>query len=163
MRKQANNYAFIDNQNILLGVRGLGWRLDWARFRKHLAEKYAVTTAYQFIGFLPANQPVYTALQRAGFQLIFKETVRGAGGKHKGNVDAELVLQAMIDYAVYERAVIVSSDGDFACLVRHLKRHDKLHRVISPAPRTCSVLLKKAAEQQIDFLEGLREKLAWKK
>ena len=41
-------------------------------------------------------------------------------GKPKGNVDAELVLQAMIDYQDYERAVIVTSDGDFACLVRYL-------------------------------------------
>ena len=65
----------------------------------------------------------------------------------------------MIDYNEYDRAVIVSSDGDFACLVRHLKRNDRLERVISPASRTCSALLKKAAGQEIDFLEGLRRKL----
>lgn len=50
------------------------------------------------------------------------------GGKPKGNVDAELVLQAMIDYRDYERAVIVTSDGDFACLVRYLYEEGKLER-----------------------------------
>ena len=65
----------------------------------------------------------------------------------------------MIDYNEYDKAVIVSSDGDFACLVRHLKRKDKLERVISPAARTCSALLKRAAEHDIDFLDGLRRRL----
>lgn len=53
------------------------------------------------------------------------------GGKPKGNVDAELVLQAMIDYRDYERAVIVTSDGDFACLVRYLYEEGKLERVLT--------------------------------
>ncbi len=26
-----NNYAFIDSQNINLGVKSLGWKLDWLR------------------------------------------------------------------------------------------------------------------------------------
>lgn len=43
-------------------------------------------------------------------------------GKRKGNVDAELVLQAMIEYPNYERAIIVTGDGDFGCLVRYLNR-----------------------------------------
>jgi len=38
-------------------------------------------------------------------------------GKVKGNCDAELILQAMIDIDKYEKAVLVSSDGDFACLI----------------------------------------------
>lgn len=35
MRK-ANNYAFIDSQNLNLGVLALGWKLDFARFRSYL-------------------------------------------------------------------------------------------------------------------------------
>src|SRR5712664_769372 len=53
-------------------------------------------------------------------QQPFKEVTIRADGKPKANVDAELVLQAMLDYPHYERAVIVTNDGDFACLVRHL-------------------------------------------
>ena len=83
--------------------------------------------------------------------------------KLKGNVDAELVLQAMIDYANYERAVIVTSDGDFACLVRHLYEKGKLERVLSPTVNTCSVLLRQAARARIDFLEGARSKLEFKR
>lgn len=35
-------YAFIDSQNLKLGVRSLGWKLGFARFRKYLEDKYKV-------------------------------------------------------------------------------------------------------------------------
>ena len=38
----------------------------------------------------------------------------------KGNVDADMVLQALLDYEKYDQTLIVSSDGDFYSLVRHL-------------------------------------------
>lgn len=50
------NYAFIDSQNVNLGIRELGWQLDFARFRIYLKEKYGVSRAYIFIGYLPGNE-----------------------------------------------------------------------------------------------------------
>jgi uncharacterized LabA/DUF88 family protein len=47
-------------------------------------------------------------------------------GKVKGNVDAELVLHAMIEYPNYDKALIVTGDGDFFCLVEYLIKQDKL-------------------------------------
>jgi len=43
------NFAFIDAQNVHLGIKSLGWQLDWGRFRVYLREKYKVTKAYLFI------------------------------------------------------------------------------------------------------------------
>jgi len=107
---------------------------------------------------MPAQQALYTRLQNAGYTLVFKD-VTYREGKPKGNVDAELVLQAMIEYSNYERAVIVTSDGDFACLVRHLKEKGKLERVLSPNRKGCSALLKRAAQEKLDFLEAARDKI----
>lgn len=115
-----NNYAFIDSQNIYLGIKNRGWTLDWKRFRVHLKETYGVTVAYAFIGRIPEYERIYTNLQRWGYVVVFKEVTYDNHGKAKGNVDAELVLQAMIDFPDYEKAVIVTSDGDFTCLVRYL-------------------------------------------
>lgn len=42
---QENNYAFIDGQNVNLDIRGLGWQLDFRKFRIYLREKYHVTRA----------------------------------------------------------------------------------------------------------------------
>lgn len=156
------NYAFIDGQNLHLGITGLGWRLDWKRFRVHLTEHYRVGRAYYFIGYVPGHQKMYVGLQNAGYTLVFKEVTYGMGGRPKGNVDAELVLQAMLELPHYDSAVIATSDGDFACLVRYLYDRDKLERVLSPHRRTCSALLKRAAREKIDFLEDAKRKISYK-
>lgn len=93
--------------------------------------------------------------------LIFKTVTWRDDGKPKGNVDAELVPQAMIDRDEYERAVIVTSDGDFACLVRYLDEADKLEAVLSPNRERCSALLEKAAKGRMQFLDTLRERVEW--
>jgi hypothetical protein len=69
MRKEGNNYAFIDAQNVYRGIKSLGWSIDWFRFRKYLTEKYDVTTAYMFLGYVSTNDGLYETLQKAGFIL----------------------------------------------------------------------------------------------
>ena len=75
-----NNYAFIDSQNLNLSVQELGWRLDFAKFRIYLQDKFRVTKAYLFIGFIPGNQKLYDYLQKVGYTLIFKPTVSDLNG-----------------------------------------------------------------------------------
>lgn len=65
MKKPGNNYAFIDSQNLNLGVQKLGWKLDYRKFRVYLLEKYAVQRAYIFIGFTSLNQGLYDRLQES--------------------------------------------------------------------------------------------------
>ena len=123
-----NNYAFIDSQNLNLAIKDKGWKLDFKRFRFYLTDKYLVEKAFLFIGFIPTQQSLYTALQDYGYILIFKPTLILQEGKIKGNVDAELVLHTMIEYPNYNKAIIITGDGDFHCLVEHLKKHDKLEK-----------------------------------
>ncbi|MEW6508797.1 MAG: NYN domain-containing protein [Bacteroidota bacterium] len=163
MLKQDNNYAFIDGQNLNLGIKGLGWGLDFKKFRIYLREKYSVRKAYYFIGFVPGNSDLYATLQNYGYILIFKPTFRNVDGKIKGNCDAELVLQAMIDFNSYQKAVIVSGDGDFYCLVKYLREKDKLKIVLAPDKNRYSGLLKKAAAANLAFMNDLRNKLEYLK
>jgi len=155
-------YTFIDSNNLNLGVQSLGWKLDCKRFRIYLKERYNVSTAYLFIGYVPTNQDLYSSLQKAGYVLIFKPTLPDKDGRVKGNIDADLVLQAMIDFKNYDKAIIVTSDGDFHSLVKYLYEQNKLLFVISPYVKTCSVLLKKAAKEKIVFMDNLRKKLEYK-
>lgn len=96
MHTRANNYAFVDSQNLNLGIRNQGWLLDFRRFRRYLADKYSVTKAFLFIGYVPGNETLYTSLQEYGYLCIFKPTLELPDGRVKGNVDAELVLHTMI-------------------------------------------------------------------
>ncbi len=115
-----------------------------------------------FVGYIPQNQDLYQSLQKAGYILIFKPLIPDKDGNVKGNIDADLVLQAMIDYQNYDRAVIVTSDRDFYSLAKYLYEHNKLEKVISPYTKTCSVLLKKSAKEKIVFMDNLRGKLEYK-
>jgi uncharacterized LabA/DUF88 family protein len=163
VKDTANNYAFIDGTNLHLTMVNLGWALDYKRFRIYLQDKYNVTTAYYFLGFVEQNSNLYRGLQKDGFILIFKPTLTLPNGAVKGNVDAELVLQAMVDYPKYDQAVIVASDGDYGCLVKYLRGKDKLKTVLAPCLKGCSSLLMKAAGSQIAFLDNLRNKLQYMK
>ncbi len=163
-KNKAKNHAFIDSQNLNLAIRDLGWRLDFARFRVYLAEKYSVTKAFLFIGYIEGNNDLYKGLQEAGFICIFKPTLKYHDGTTKGNCDAELVLQAMIEFPHYERAVIVTGDGDFQCLVKYLIEQNKLKAILIPNKNKFSALLKfKIFRPSLRFMNNLRELLAYKK
>lgn len=125
------NYAFIDSQNLNVGVKSLGWRLDFRKFRIFLKEAYGIQKAFLFVGYLGKNKKLYAKLRRNGYVLIFKPVLK-KGSCVKGNVDAELVLHTMIEWKNYEKAVIVSGDGDFYCLVEYLEEKKKLLKIIAP-------------------------------
>ena len=129
--KEETVYAYIDSNNLNLGIEALGWKLDFKRFRVYLKEKYNVS-------------------------------VPDKDGSVKGNIDADLVLQAMIDYKNYDKAIIITSDGDFYSVVKYLYEQNKLLFVMSPYIQTCSALLKKAAKEKIVFMDNLRKKLEYK-
>ena len=160
MKFDQPHYAFIDSQNLNLAVRDQGWKLDFRRFRKYLNDKYGVIKAFLFIGYVPTQQSLYTALQEYGYVLIFKPTLPLKDGRVKGNVDAELVLHAMIEFPQYERAVVVTGDGDFHCLVEYLKKQGKLLRLLIPNRHKYSALLRGFASDMA-FVSDLRGKLEY--
>ncbi len=163
--KKLANYAFIDSQNLNLGVRSIGWRIDYRKLRLYLKNKYKIEKAFMFIGLVANNQKLYTELQSAGFILIFKPTVRYfVDGKEtvKGNVDAELVLHAAaIEYSNYDKAIIISNDGDFACLLSFLVDNNKLLHVLVPNDRYSKLLIPFASF--IVRVDKIREKIAYNK
>lgn len=159
-KNKENNSAYIDGANL---YKGLNWPLDYKRFRVWLKEKYGVEQAYIFIGLVPKYKDLYTYLQESGFTLIFKETIYDDSGKPKGNCDADLVLQAVRDTYEehFDKAVIVSSDGDYSSLVKFLQEKDKLKIVLSPSEvDKCSILLKRtnAPIAYINDQESILEK-----
>ncbi|HSX14934.1 MAG TPA: NYN domain-containing protein [Candidatus Saccharimonadales bacterium] len=161
--KSLKNYAYIDSQNLNMTIQNLGWSVDWAKFREYLRAKHNVAVAYLFIGYIAENQDLYSFLQKAGFVIIFKPVVIGKEGNVKGNIDAELVLQVMIDAQAYDRAVVVTGDGDFHGLVNYLYAQNKLQALLVPNLRQYSSLLKGAARERIDFISNMRKELEYKK
>ena len=164
MKIKENNYAFIDSQNLNLSIREIGWKLDFSRFRVYLRDKYGVTKAFLFIGFISGNTDLYVSLQEAGFICIFKPTLVYKDGTTKGNCDAELVLHAMVEYPNYSKAVIVTGDGDFYCLAKYLLEKGKLKNILIPNRFKFSALLKwKIFRPYLQYMNDLKKRLSKKK
>lgn len=172
-RKRETIYAFIDSQNLNLGTskdifnkRGKriykGWKLDFKKFRVYLSDKFHVATAFLFLGHIPQNEQMYKRLSSYGYKIIFKPTIKDDLGKPKGNIDAELVLHcAAIEFPKYDKAVIVSGDGDFYCLHEYLKNKNKLRNIIIPNRYSESSLLKPFQSYKI-LLNREQKKLEYK-
>ena len=73
-------------------------------------------------------------------------------------MDAELVLHCMIEYPNFDRAIIVSGDGDYRCLIEFLCDKKKLAKVLIPNRYRFSQQLS-AFSEYFDFVSDLRMKL----
>lgn len=174
-QKQPNNYAFIDSQNLNLGVQKIGWKMDWRKFRIWLEEKYGVSHAYMFIGYMADNEALYEQMHDLGYLIVLKPTleikapdVEGKTDKEneaqkpiiKGNIDADLVLHAMKEYPNYDKAVIVSGDGDFLSLIEYLAESHKLLKILAPNRRYSTLL--KEYDEYIEGIDQHRSELAYR-
>lgn len=167
MKEDQNNFAYIDGANLHRGTRDLGWHIDYRRFRVWLSDKYSVKRVYLFLGLIPRFKDMYTHLPEVGYTLIFKEVTYDEQGGVKGNCDADLVLQAARDFYEhnFDNAVLVSSDGDYASLVKFFHERDKLLGVLSPSNK-CFILLQRTGakityldtQQSILISESQKEK-----
>lgn len=158
-------YAFIDSQNLNLGTQKQkhgGWKLDYGKFRLYLKNKHNVAKAFLFIGHVDGNESLYTYLQKCGYILVFKPTLeikKRGYVKVKGNVDAELVLHTMLEINNFDRAIIVSGDGDFYCLIEHLEKVEKLKKILVPNHKYSGLLRKFNKGNYIQHISNLKEQL----
>lgn len=180
--KKPNVYAFIDSQNLNLGIQRNGWKMDWRKFRAFLQDTYGVTHAYMFIGYMADNEALYEYMYELGFLVVLKPTLeinaheeKSDGKDHKeekvgeekekekplikGNVDTELVLYAMKEMPNYDKCIIVSGDGDFFSLAEYLEEQGKLAHIMTPNWQFSSLL--KQFEEKIVRLDQLRKQLSY--
>ena len=170
--KKPRAYAFIDSQNLNLGVQKMGWKMDWRKFRQHLQHEYNVEKAYMFIGYVADNIAMYEQLHDMGYLIVLKRTleVKAQEGEKtddgepqkptvKGNIDAELVLWAMKELPNYDKAIIVSGDGDFFALVEYLEQKQKLLHLMVPNWQYSSLL--KEYEKYTVRIDKLRRQLSY--
>jgi uncharacterized LabA/DUF88 family protein len=146
MKNTQKTIAYIDGANLHNGVKTLDFDFDYSRFRIWLKDKFNVSEAYIFLGNIPKYSNLYAYLQECNYKIIFKEVVYDNTGKAKGNCDADLVLKMTQDFynKKYEKALLVSGDGDYAPLIRFLNDEKVLLGIICPSKKEkCSILIKR--------------------
>jgi uncharacterized LabA/DUF88 family protein len=161
MLASRDNLAFIDGQNLYMGTtstEGGSWRVDLAKFRIYLADKYGVAKAFYFLGYVRENyQDLYEEIQSAGFILVFKQHTSAMMGLKKGNVDTDIVLNIMKRLYRGEdfgRIVLVSGDGDYKELVDFLIEEKRLLKILAPCRPRASSLYKKVGSEYFDCLDN---------
>ena len=171
-KNQRGNYAFIDGQNLYMGTAKLKvypWKINLERFRIYLEQKYHVSNAYYFLGYVQeATQELYEKIQKAGFVLIFREHNTEMIGKKKGNVDSDIIfhiMKKMYRKEDFEKIILVSGDGDYKLVVDFLIEENRLEKILFPNKKFASSLYKKLGSQYFDYLdtEGIKAKISTKK
>jgi uncharacterized LabA/DUF88 family protein len=162
-----NNLAFIDGQNLHLGTTQNGWKVDIARFRIYLRDKYHVTEAYYFLGYVSEiEQDLYNKLQKSGFIVLFKEHNPALKGKKKGNVDTDIVFEIMknlIENNNFKQIILVSGDGDYKKVVDYLIKRGKFKKILFPNTGFASSLYKSLGSEFFDYLDNIRKYIEWHK
>lgn len=155
------NIAYIDGQNLYMATARSSdpWHIDMKRFRVYLSNKYDVEEAYYFIGaFDEKRVDLYESLQNAGFTLMFRRHGTGLKSDKKGNIDVDLTFYAMRDLRDrgndYDRALIVSGDGDYFRMVEYLIRQNKFAAMLHPCRRYASSLYKQVGDRYRAFLDN---------
>lgn len=168
MKKQSNP-AFIDGQNLHLGTSKNGWKIDLKKFRIYLKDKYKVTEAYYFLGYVSEEQQgLYSNLQKAGFIVLFRDHISTLKGTKKGNVDTDIVfemMKALVERKDFDKMILVSGDGDYKSLVDYLIEKKAFFKILFPNKQFASSLYRNLSPQFRDALdsEGVRRKIEYKK
>lgn len=163
MTKKPKTYVFIDSQNLHLGIKGLGWKLDYQRFNVYLKQKYNADKIIMYIGYIAEYKKLYTYLNQCDYQLIFKNTKRIGKKKndYKGNIDVDLTIDVIRNIKKFTNAIFVSADGDFCPLYDYLIENKKKVTILVPNRHLYSKFLLKY-KNQLRFMNDLKQKLGKK-
>ncbi len=162
-KEKKNTIAYIDFSNLKFGIRESGWVINYKSLRSWLRDKFNVNSAILFMGLIPGNFNFYNYLQDLSFDISFKPIIINKNGQTKGNVDGDLILRIARDFYEnkLEKAILISGDGDYRCIVEFLKEKDVPVVVVSPNKKYLSLLLKRT-NVPIVILEELKNKLQQK-
>ncbi len=126
--------VFIDGANLFFTQRHLGWQIDFSRLMAFFMSGYASVQANYYV---PASEPIseenaaFTRVLTAHGYRITSKPVKKIVNKEtgvivmKGNLDVELVVDALSAADQYDTFLLFSGDSDFLPLLRALKEKGK--------------------------------------
>lgn len=170
------NIAYIDGQNLHLGTAGLAiaagdqpWKIDLHKFRIYLQQKLNVDRAFFYLGYIKGGEDyekLYENIQTAGFILVFREHNSAMVSKKKGNVDSDIIFNAMKRLYLkedFKKIVLIAGDGDYKSLVDFLIEQNKFEKILFPNRRYRSSLYKPLSSTYFTYLDDqdIKRKIAF--
>ena len=126
--------VYIDGANLFFTQRHLGWQIDFSRLMAFFLSGYASVEANYYV---PASEPVSAenaafsrVLNAHGYRIISKPVKKIVNKETgvvimKGNLDVELVVDALSGADQYDTFILFSGDSDFLPLLRALQKKGK--------------------------------------
>lgn len=169
--KTEGNIAYVDGQNLYMGTSKCSpkWKVDLARFRVYLKQKYDVERAYYYLGYVQTGasyDKLYESIQTAGFILVFREHNSAMLGTKKGNVDSDIIFSIMKRLYLkdkFNKLVLVSGDGDYKMIVDFLIEQERFEKILFPNRKFSSSLYKSLSHHYYAHLEDVKKKISPKK
>lgn len=131
---------FIDGANLYSAARSLGFDIDYKRLLTEFSKKGYLLRAYYYTALAEDQEfstlrPLIDWLDYNGYSVVtkpLKEFYDQSGRrKVKGNMDIELVIDAMELAEQVDHIVLFSGDGDFRRLAEAVQRKGKKFSVVS--------------------------------
>src|SRR3989344_6532113 len=98
----------------------------------------------------------YLKLEKFGYELFLKPVKlydqEDGTTKRKANCDVEMAFYLMREKDNFNRVIVLSGDGDFLPVLKHLKEQEKEVIILSRGPRTAREIRQFAGAQFRDFV-----------
>lgn len=155
--------VFLDGSNFFFMQKdALGWFADPRRILEYIERYGEIVDAFYYIGTdgpSAARQDAFLrALPQMGYSLVTKpiKTMFDPGtGKRirKSNLDIEIALDMFNTIDNYDKAVLISGDGDFERALRLLKARGKQFLVLATEQFTARELRDVAGRHFVDLAD----------
>lgn len=131
---------FIDGANVVYQQRQLGWKLDWAKLLEFVNQKYQVVSARYYTAVKEVQsdeqKSFHRMLAKTGYSLKTKilKKINDPENElpiYKGNLDIELVIDALTTVDQYDVFILLSGDSDFIPLISTLRQQRKVVKAFS--------------------------------
>ena len=153
---------FIDGANLYSAARSLGFDIDYKRLLAEFGQKGYLLRAYYYTALAEDQEfstlrPLIDWLDYNGYSVVtkpLKEFFDQSGRrKVKGNMDIELVIDAMEIAEKVDHIVLFSGDGDFRRLAEALQRKGKKVSVVSTLQTQPPMIADDLRRQADHFIE----------
>ncbi len=147
--------VFVDVQNLYYSARAIyGKKVNFLNLLKDAVAKGQLIRAIAYVvkADIEEERAFFEALERAGFQVKFKDLQIFPDGTRKANWDVGIAMDIIKMAPKLDVVVLASGDGDFTELVEYLKNQGHLVEVMAFGKST-STRLKEAADYFIDLDE----------
>lgn len=125
---------FVDGNNLYGAQKKLGWTVDFYKLIAFASKGGQMIDATYFTPTTSKTNPhIANMISRAGFSVISKPATedKTSGEVYKANMDIELAVNVILSMPTYDKAVLVTGDGDFEYILSVLRTHGKLFTIIS--------------------------------